>query len=121
MPVNNIPVTLYGPATLAASGDTTLFTALTDYVYMLDMVKVVNNTSAKVTVKFGNMGSADTNLICPPVGVPKQGMVTLDKQVAGHLITGAGVEVGSEQYLVCNTSATGVTVTVEGTIRYPGF
>ena len=99
---------LAGPVN-AASGDTTIYTPLERHQGWLRSVKVVNNTTAKITIKVGINATSDDSLIFPAIPVPAKGMVNQE--------TFDVLE--DSDSLIVNASATGTTVTVMGFDRYP--
>lgn len=105
---NPVPKRLAGPVN-AASGDNTLLTVDPGHTYEVTRVKIVNNTTAKVTVKIGINDTTDASLVMVPVGVPRQGQVDLPTYEV----------LNQNDLLVANATATGTTVTVYGNDRYP--
>lgn len=97
-----------GP-TAAASGDTTIFTVPEGQEYVVTLFTLVGNGTSKVTAKWGKGGSADANLIFPSVVVPGKGRIATDSHTYFF----------ENDTLVLNTSATGLTWTIEGYVILP--
>lgn len=109
-----IPNRLAGP-TAAASGDNTAYTPDVSRRVIITRIKVVNNSTAKVTVKIGIGGSADANLIFPEMVIQKK--ATLDQETF-EVLNGEDEE-GAVDVLYINASATGTTYTIFGYEDYP--
>lgn len=107
----DVPQRLYGPAN-AASGDSTLLTLKEGHKYLIDRVKIVNNSTGKIAVKVGIGGLADPNLIFPAVSIPAKGMVD---QKCDDVMD----DDQTPDTLQFNATATGTTVTVFGRDNYP--
>ena len=99
---------LAGPVN-AALGDNTVFTPKERHQGWIRAVKIVNNTTAKITIKVGINATTDDSLIFPAIPVPAKGMVNQET---------FDVLEDSDSLLV-NASATGSTVTIMGYDRYP--
>ncbi len=94
---------LFGPANIA-SGTSTVFTGTAAHTYVLRNLLVVNETSAKVTLKVGIGGVADANLVQPTTSIPSKGRIDFPV-----FIVMSGTET-----LQAVTSATGLTITGSG-------
>ncbi len=90
-----------GPANLAL-GTATIFTGTTAHIYSIRSIRIVNNTSASITVKVGIGGVTDAILIVPALPIAPG---------AAYHETGLFVLSGTET-LQANTTATGLTCTV---------
>lgn len=110
MPVD-VKQRLYGPANMA-SGDSTLLSLTEGHKFLIDRVKIVNNSSGKITVKVGIGGTADANLIFPAVGIPTKGIVD---QPCNDIMD----DDQTPDTLQVNASGSGATITVFGRDRYP--
>lgn len=110
MPVD-VPKRLYGPAN-AASGDSTILTLPEGRTYLIDRVKIVNNSSSKITMKVGIGGVTDALLIFPAVGIPAKGIVD---QKCDDIMD----DDQTPDTMQINASASGATITVFGRDRYP--
>lgn len=94
---------LAGPANLG-SGTSTIFTGTTAHTYSIRSIRIVNNSSAAITVKIGIGGVTDALLILPAIAIMPG---------AAYHESGLFVLAGTET-LQANTSATGLTCTVSG-------
>lgn len=99
---------LAGPVALA-SGDNTVFTVDPGHNVKIQRLVIVNNSTAKVTVKVGIGASTDGSLITPDLIIQKKAVVdkTVDVMLAG------------DEFLVANADTTGSTITVNGYDQYP--
>lgn len=94
---------IVGPVN-AASGTSTIFTGTAAHTYTIRSIRMVNTTSAAITVKLGIGGVTDALLILPATSIDAGGWAEFD---------GVLVLSGTET-LQANTTATGVTITVAG-------
>jgi hypothetical protein len=101
--VANLFSRLAGPANIA-NGTSTIFTGTAAHTYLIRSILIVNNTSAKVTVKIGIGGVTDALLVSPPLAIPTKGWVEWKP-----LLVLSGAET-----IQANATATGTTVTISG-------
>jgi hypothetical protein len=94
---------LAGPANIA-SGTSTIFTGTASHDYTVRSIRIVNNTSAPITVKLGIGGVTDALLILPAIVIPA---FDLYHEECLFILTGTDT-------LQANASASGLTITVCG-------
>lgn len=97
-----------GPSA-AGSGDTTIFTVPEGQQYVVTLFTLSGNGSSKVTAKWGKGGSADANLVFPSVVIPGKGRISTSEERYFF----------EDDTLVLNTSATGLTYSIEGYVILP--
>jgi len=98
---------IFGPATVA-SGTSTIFTGTAAHIYTIKTIKIVNPTSAAITIKMGIQATAgtlnDSELILPTATIDAGGMAVYE----GTIIL-SGTEV-----IRAVTSASGLTISGHG-------
>lgn len=95
---------IFGPANVA-NGTSTVFTGTANHVYSFrDGIRIVNDSTAAISIKLGIGGVADADLIMPSITIPDG---------AGYLVEGLIVLTGA-QTLQAATSASGLTISGHG-------
>lgn len=94
---------IIGPTNLAG-GSSTAFTGTDGHTYTIRSLRIVNNSSATITVKVGIGGVADSQLVVPDVAIPAKGVFR-----DGGLIILADTET-----VMAFTSASGLTLSAFG-------
>jgi hypothetical protein len=94
---------LLGPVNLA-NGTATAATVPASHTWTLKHIRIVNNTAAAITVKVGIGGVTDAKLFVQAISIPAG-----ETYVENLQITMIAAET-----LQANTTATGLTITVNG-------